>query len=81
MTNIIFLCKKYYSPTSPLKNFVCCSYCWIKLLERPYSILVKINFDGLMINNNATTDFVIRYDHGTPFLAGAKNVGVNNKKV
>ena len=31
-----------------------------------------------MINNNATTGFVIRDTQGSPLLAGARNVGVNN---
>lgn len=46
----------------------------------PRSILVEVNFDGSVINNNnaVTTGFVIRYAYGTPFLVGAKNVGINN---
>ena len=45
----------------------------------PHSPLVKVNFDGSVINNNkAATGFVIRDAQGNPLLAGAKNVGVNN---
>lgn len=44
----------------------------------PHSILDKINFDGLVINNNnAVMGFVIRDAYDTPLLVGAKNVDVH----
>ncbi|KAI5324605.1 hypothetical protein L3X38_033678 [Prunus dulcis] len=47
----------------------------------PPTAWIKINFDGYVINSQASTGFVIQNNDGHVLLAGANNIGENSINV